>query len=145
MHPAAARALFDAEVATLSPALAQRRLWVFHTLEFPLIDCAFTATGRSTLRVRFLCDEWNDLPPSISLHDADGSLLTTPLANPTGVFHPGPHPATNRLFVCMRGSREYHTHPSHLTDAWENFKNGSSFTLGSILTQVWHAWQKGTG
>src|SRR5262245_53654496 len=145
MHPVAVKALFNEQVATLSPALAQRRQWIFHSLAFPAIDCSFTAGGGTTLRVRFHCDEWNDLPPSITLHAADGAFLTTAPANPTGVFHAGPHPLTNRPFICMRGSREYHTHPSHLGDLWENAKNGSSFTLGGILTQVWNAWQKGTG
>jgi hypothetical protein len=145
MHPAAAKALFEGEAATMSPTLAQRRHWILHSLEFPLIDCSFTASGRTTLRVRLQCDEWNDLPPSITLHTADGAFLTTTPPNPSGVFHAGPHPLTNRPFICMRGSREYHTHPSHVSDLWENVKNGSSFTLGGILTQVWHAWQKGKG
>jgi hypothetical protein len=145
MHPAAAKALFEEDVATLTLALAQRRQWIFHSLDFPLIDCSFEASGRTTLRVQMHCEEWNDLPPAISLHAADGTFLTAPLTNPTGVFNPGPHPATQRMFICMRGAREYHTHPSHLADLWESAKGGSSFTLGGILTQVWHAWQKGTG
>lgn len=145
MHPAAVRALFEEDVATLTPALALRRQWVLHSLDFPLIDCSFEASGRTTLRVQMHCEEWNDLPPSISLHAADGTFLTAPLTNPTGVFNPGPHPTTNRMFICMRGAREYHNHPSHLADLWESVKGSSSFTLGNILTQVWHAWQKGTG
>jgi Predicted metal binding domain len=145
MHPAAAQALFEKEVATLSPALAERRRWIFHTIAFPLIDCSFTAPGRTTLRVRLRCDDWNDLAPSISLHAADGGLLTSLPPNPTSVFHSGPHPTANRPFICMAGSREYHTHPSHLNDIWENHKGRSSFDLGGILTQVWNAWQKGQG
>jgi len=145
MHPAAAKALFEQGGVTLTPELAQRRQWVLHSLAYPLIDCSFTATGRATLRVRLMCDEWNDLPPSITLHAADGSLLNQALTNPTGVFHPSPHPVTNRFFVCMRGSREYHTHPSHVNDPWESLKNSGNYTLGGILTQVWHAWEKGSG
>jgi hypothetical protein len=145
MHPAAAKALFEEEVATLTSALAQRRQWVFHSRDFPLIDCSFEANGRTTLRVQMHCEEWNDLPPSISLHAADGTFLTTPIVNSSNIFHAGPHPATNRMFICMRGAREYHTHPSHLADLWEGVKGSSSFTLGGILTQVWNGWQKGTG
>lgn len=145
MHPAAAKELFERDVAGLSLALAQRRQWIVHTLEFPTIDCSFSAAGRTSLRLRFMCNDWNDLPPSITLHAADGSLLTAALSNPTGVFHPAPHPITNRLFICMRGSREYHTHPSHVSDPWEKHKGTSSYDLGGILTQVWHAWLKGTG
>lgn len=145
MHPAAAKALFDQEVANLSAALAQRRGWVFHTIEFPIIDCSFTAPGRTTLRLRLQSDNWNDLPPAISLHAADGTPLTTLLPNSTGVFNQGPHPATGRPFVCMRGAREYHTHPSHVGDPWESLKSSSTYSLGGILTQLWSAWQKGKG
>ena len=143
MHLAASRALFERDVATLSSELARRRQWVLHSLTYPLIDCSFTAERRTTLRVRFRCDDWNDLPPSVTLHTADGSLLTAPLTNTSNVFHPQRHPATNEFFVCMRGTREYHTHPSHVTDLWENLKSSCSYSLGGILTQIWHAWEKG--
>lgn len=145
MHPAAAKALFDKEVAHLTAELAARRGWVFHTLDFPLIDCSFTAAGRTTLRPRLQCDDWNDLPPAISLHNADGSFLTAMAPrNPTGVFNMSAHPTTKRPFICMRGAREYHTHPSHIADSWENLKGNSSYDLGGILTQLWNAWQKGS-
>lgn len=145
MHPLAAKELFDKDVATLTLALAQRRGWELNSLEFPVIDCSFHASGRTTLRIRFHCDDWNDLPPSISLHAADGSYLPTLLPNPTSVFNSSKHPNTDRPFICMRGSREYHTHPSHLNDPWEPLKGSASYTLGGILTQVWNAWLKGSG
>ena len=145
MHPAAAKALFDADVATLTPALGKRRGWTFHSLVFPLVDCSYTAPDRTPLRVRLTCGDWNELPPQISLHNADGTLLTTPLTNPTGVFNGSLHPVANRQFICMRGSREYHMHPSHVGDPWESLRGHSSYTIGGILTQIWHAWLKGTG
>lgn len=145
MHPAAAKALFDEEVAKFTPALAARRGWVFHTLEFPVIDCSFTAPGRTTLRLRLQCDDWNDLPPSVGLHNADGSFLTAMPNHHSNVFNMGPHPSTQRPFVCMRGAREYHRHPSHVADSWEALKSNSSYTLGGLLTQLWNAWQKGRG
>lgn len=145
MHPAASQALFESEIAALPPALTQRRGWVLHSTTYPLIDCSFTAPGRTTFRVRLTCDNWNDLPPSVGLHAADGAPLTSLPSNPTGVYNPGPHPTTGLPFVCMRGAREYHTHPSHLGDLWDAVKGNSSFSLGGILTQLWHAWEKGTG
>ena len=144
MHPAAAKALFAEHTYTLSPALARRRGWVIHSLEFPSVDCTFTAPERTALRLRLLCNDWNDLPPAISLHDANGTPLVTLPPNPTGVFNPNLHPATQRPFICMRGALEYHTHPSHVSDPWESLKNNSSYTLGGILTQLWNAWQKGS-
>lgn len=143
MHPAAARALFESQVATLTPALAQRRGWVLHEVAWPVIDCSFTTQRRTTLRVRLRCDDWNDQPPSIDLLNADGSYLTRNMANPTGVFNMSAHHTTGRPFVCMAGSREYHTHPSHITEYWAGFKDRASHDLGGLLTQLWHAWRKG--
>jgi hypothetical protein len=145
MHLLASQALFEDAVRTLSPELAQRRGWRFHSLDCPIIDCSFMASNRTQLRLRLLCDDWNDLPPSIVLQSPDGTLLRAITPNPTGVFHPGPHPITNLPFVCMRGSREYHTHSSHTSDAWGNVRQSSSYSLGGILTQVWNAWLKGKG
>ena len=54
MHPAAAKELFERDVTGLSPGLAERRQWIIHALEFPTIDCSFTAGGRTSLRVRFM-------------------------------------------------------------------------------------------
>jgi len=145
MHPAAAKMLFGDEVAHLTPALAQRRQWILHSRAYPLIDCSFLAPGRTTMRVQLHCDDWNDLPPSISLHDATGALLATTPPNPMNVFNSSAHPVTGRPFICMRGSREYHTHSSHVTDLWEPLKGSSKYSLGGILTQVWNAWLKGVG
>ena len=145
MHPVAAKVLFEEQTYGLSSELARRRGWVIHLIEFPTIDCAFTAPERTVLRLRFQCDNWNDLPPAISLHAADGAFLVTLPVNPTSVFNSTQHPMTQRPFICMRGAREYHTHQSHVGDQWESLKNNSSYTLGGILTQLWNAWKKGTG
>ena len=145
MHPLASKALFEEHTRNLSRELAKRRGWEIHSIEFPLIDCAFTTPGRTTLRLRLLCDDWNDLPPSISLHAADGTFLSKLPPNPTNVFNSGSHPVTGRPFVCMRGALEYHTHSSHVEDLWENLKNNSNYTLDGIITQLWSAWQKGSG
>jgi len=145
MHPAATKALFDEEAKHLSPALCARRGWVMHTLEFPVINVSYTAPNRTPLRLTLTCDNWNDHPPSIRLEKSDGTPLTQISSNPTGVFHAGPHNVTNLPFVCMRGSREYHTHPSHVADSWEALKGESRYSIGGIMTQVWNAWLKGTG
>lgn len=145
MHPAAAKKLFDAEVAAFPPRLLDQRGWVLHQAEHPVIDCSFTAPGRTTLRLKLHCTNWNDDPPSIMLQSAEGENLTALLANPTGVFNPGAHPVTGRPFICMRGAREYHTHPSHLNDSWENVKHLDTYKLFNIIGQVWNAWLKGAG
>lgn len=145
MHPAAAKALFEEQTKHLSPALCERRGWVIHQLAYPVINVSYTAPSRTTLRLTYTCDDWNDRPPSIRLEGPDGTPLTQSTPNPTGVFHAGPHHLTNLPFICMRGSREYHTHPSHVSDSWEPIRDDGKYDLGGIMTQIWNAWLKGHG
>ena len=109
MHPAAAKLLFEKQVCKLTPALAERRGWILHLIDFPSIDCAFTANGRTTLRLRLHCDDWNDLPPAITLHAGDGDFLSQLPPNPTGVFNPGPHPYSTPLRMHARSTGIPHT------------------------------------
>jgi hypothetical protein len=38
----------------------------------------------------------------------------------------------------MRGSREFHTHPGHLNEAWENYRKQAGMTLlGYPSTALW--------
>lgn len=143
MHEVASRALFASEVAGLSPRLAQQRGWVVHETVYPKLDCEFKDPQLRPLRLVFECDGWDSQPPSIVLCDAAGVTLKSLPTNPTGIFNAGPHPSLGRPFVCMRGTREYHIHPSHTSDAWDALRGHPSYTLGGILTQLWRAWQKG--
>jgi hypothetical protein len=145
MHELISRKLFDQQIAGLSERLAQTRNWIFHCLDYPVIDCEFRNSGRTPLRLRFQCNDWNALPPAIELLNADGTALTTLPSNSTNVFNSSAHPITGRPFICMRGSREYHTHSSHTSDSWDNLKGLEAYSLGGILTQIWHAWLKGNG
>jgi hypothetical protein len=144
VHPAAVRKQFDKEVAALAPRLLELRSWALHSAAFPLADISFFAFGRKTLRLHVRCDDWNDTPPSIVLLDEHGSLLARAPNCQKGVFNQGPHPSTGRPFICMRGSLEYHTHPSHTSDFWDPLKTQDTFTLFNIIGQVWHAWLKTT-
>ncbi len=143
MHPAAAAALFNADAAHITGALAARRGWVLHAVSFPLIDCSFRTLDRHELRLKLHCEDWNDKPPAIDLCAADGSLLTSIAPNPTGVFNTSAHPIAGRPFICMRGSREYHTHTSHVSDPWDNLRGTTNYSLGNILSQIWSAWLQG--
>jgi hypothetical protein len=142
MHPISGKALVENAVSHLCSTLSQRQGWLIYSIEFPIIDCEFTAPGRSTLRLRLPCDNWNDLPPAAGLHTAEGPPLMTLSPDRTNVFNPGPHPMTQRPFIYIHGMREYHTHPSHVSDSWESLKNTSNYTLDGILNQLWNAWQK---
>ena len=141
MHEAASRALFEEEVAKLGQELLESRGWTLFAKEFPVLDVGFSAQDGARLRLRLLCDDWNERPPSVQFIDSEGRPLAVIERDPAGVFNNSPHPSTGRPFVCMKGIREYHIHPSHTNDPWETIKGGDKFKLGGILTQLWHAWR----
>jgi hypothetical protein len=47
------------------------------------------------------------------------------------------HPRTQELFLCLRGTREYHEHPEHNGDDWLLLRNGDLGTLHRLTEQVW--------
>ena len=143
MHPAVSRELFESAVGRLPPDLALKRQWTIHQLSYPIIDCQFGKAGRTPMRLRMEYTDWDDLPPSITILAPDGTLLVNLAANPTGVFNGSCHPVVSRPFVCMAGSLEYHTHPSHLTERWEQYRGKPGFDVLDILHKLWHAWLKG--
>jgi Predicted metal binding domain len=138
----ASRALFDEGVSALDDTLLHFRGWQLFVKEYPLLEVGFQRNGVVSMRVRMRCDDWNDLPPSIEICDAQGALVRSMPQNLNGILNLSPHPQTGKPFICMRGSREYHTHPSHTADAWASIKSNDAFTLGGILTQIWRAWRK---
>lgn len=144
MLEAASKALFFDQVKGLTPRLAQSRSWKFHRINFPIIDCEFKSDGGTSMRIRMECDDWNSEPPSIHLLSSSG-LHLGPSEIPrrkTNVFHQGPHNITKKPFICMRGSKEYHTHPSHISDSWDLVRGKDGYSLSEILTQIWNAWKK---
>jgi hypothetical protein len=141
VHELLSRSLFEKEAEVIR-RLAELRGWTVFTIEYPIIDLGFSGEGRPDLRVRMACDNWNELPPSVQLLSLEGSFLSSLPKGPSGIFNNGAHPVTGRPFICMRGIREYHVHPSHTGDAWENYKGKEENSLAGILTQIWHAWRK---
>lgn len=138
MHEALARANFDHDVADLGDVAASSYRLIVHARTYPILDV--TISHSKPLRVRMRADDWDDLPPAIDLLNSDASAPAAPL--PGGVFHPGPHPSTGRPFVCMRGSREFHAHPSHLNERWEQYRGQDGMGLIGILMQVATAWRE---
>jgi len=142
MHELASRALFDEQIKGLA-RIAKMRGWTIFNVGYPIIDVGFSAAAaRKDIRVRMVCTDWNELPPSIELLAHSGEFLAEILTDPKGIFNNSKHPSTGRPFICTIGSREYHTHSSHLNDHWSNYKGKPGYDLGGILTQVWNAWEK---
>lgn len=142
MHEAASKAIFNSQAEKLTEQLLRLRNWTLHSKTYPVLDISFHAESRTPLRVRLLCDNWDETPPSVQFLSLEGELLSTIQRDPAGIFHAGPHPNTGRPFVCTAGSREYHTHSSHTSDYWSNYRNKSGFDLGGIVTKIWRAWKK---
>lgn len=138
MHRDVSKALFEAQT-NFPRELLDARGWTVLSKEFPVLDVVFEAPTRKALRVRMICEDWNDLPPSIELLNRDGEKLKK-LPTGSGVLNSSPHPSTGASFICSPGSREYHTHGSHTSDLWENYKQQSGYSLGEILTQIHGAW-----
>jgi hypothetical protein len=142
MNEVASKALFDLEAIGLSERLLAVRSWKMYNKEFPVLDVGFGSDSRAEFRVRLIAANWNDEPPIVELLTSTGEFLTKLPRHPGSVFNDSRHPATGRPFVCMAGAREYHTHPSHLYDSWDNYRRQDRYKLGGILTQLWNAWLK---
>jgi hypothetical protein len=145
MNEAVAKEMFDQDAGKIPDKLIAVRNWKLYSTDFPVLDIGFLADGRSELRLRLTAKNWNDAPPSVALLDSDGNfLVAAQLPKSSGtVFNGSAHANTGHPFVCMAGTLEYHTHSSHVQDAWDNYKRRDSFRLGGIVTQIWNSWLKG--
>ena len=76
MHEAASRALFEEEVAKFRPELLESRGWTLFSKDFPVLDVGFSAKDGACLRLRFLCNDWNERPPSVEFLDWGGRQLS---------------------------------------------------------------------
>ena len=138
MHEVLARANFERNVGVLTDQMAKVQRLIVHQRAFPLLNA--TILHGKSIRVRMQGNDWDEQPPSIALLRSDGSPWTEQL--PGGVFNAGPHSVTGRAFVCMRGSREYHTHSGHLNDKWETYRGQDGMSLVGILMQLSSVWRQ---
>lgn len=142
MHPALSQAKFEKDLAGLTTELCEMRAWTVFSRSYPVLDVGFMSPQGRQLRLKLRCEDWNEQPPSVELLQWDGSELTAMPPSSTNIFHPGRHPVTQKFFVCMVGTREYHTHPNHVTDHWHKYSQMPEYRLGEIVSQIWNAWRK---
>lgn len=145
MHKALSKAAFDRDVGRIDARSARMYDWTILEDAYPTLEVLFNHPSAAPLRLRFGCTDWDELPPTIELLDGDGKHLATAPPNVGNVFNGGNHPNTGRPFVCMRGAREYHTHSSHTSDLWDNYRGTSGMDLGGIVVQLWRAWKRSVG
>ena len=101
------------------------------------------------LAVRFDFTNYDLWPPSVRLIDP---ITRRWLAQPrVGAFDfskagedgvpvnlfVGAHPDTGRAFLCMRGVREYHSHPEHSGDDWLLYRSQGRGTLSGLCDLLW--------
>ena len=138
MHEALARANFDQDVASLTDATAARQNLIVNERAYPFLDV--TIQYRMPLRLKLEAIGWDEVPPSIAPLSSDGNFWPPPFPG-GGVFNASAHPHTGRAFVCMRGSREFHTHFSHVNERWDNYRGQEGMGLVGIVMQLSHAWR----
>lgn len=134
-HEMLVRHLVADELAVLTQRFLEREGWTLNAAEFPHLDV--TIQGAKPLRIRLNYEDWPDRPPSAELLEATGEVLNCP---PFTIFNMSAHPATGKPFICMRGFHEYHTHPSHVTEPWEQYRVDGNNLVG-LLMQVSRSWR----
>lgn len=109
------------------------------------VNREFGALAARAFGARFTLDDFDQLPPSVTFRDAwtwdplpyhhlpDGALVDEQQAA-TRVLQER-HPETGLPFLCVRGTREYHSHPEHTGDDWALHREG--FALFDLVALVW--------
>jgi hypothetical protein len=155
----AARALFERR------ELYFARGWEIEEPEFPLLRVWFVGPDhRRRVGVRIYLRNYDLTAPSLTfisptsalLRDEDLGLLLRPpdqtkipparyegqllfAQSPKGTFAgylPGGHPLTQRPFLCIRGTWEFHSHPQHADVPWEWIRTDPNYGLDYLLTHA---------
>lgn len=142
MHPDLAKIRFTQDLAGVDAELCSMRGWTVFEKAYPVFDVGFTSPQGKQLRLRMICDNWNEVPPGVELQAWNGTPLTQVPPSSTNIFNGSRHRVTGSPFICMRGTREYHTHESHLKDPWEPLRPLAEYRQGEIVTQIWNGWMK---
>lgn len=142
MHPAASKALFDAEAQKLSGnrPLLDANGWTLHEAAYPHLRISMRHRPTTKdVTFQFECSDWDEQPPALSVVDAETGAVLGGAAWPRGGgghWHQSGSPLGGGGFCCMAGIREYHLHPSHLNDKWDNYRGRPGFTLVEIILKV---------
>lgn len=130
LHPNIVADILDAEIEVTAARLADG----IRSLSREGSYVYAQLTGGTTLR--FDGSRYDTDPYDVAVLDA----AKTPLpeaAWPPGLNH-GQHPILNRPFICIRGTGEYHAHPSHLSDPWDLYRGRIALAdlLGHIIRRI---------
>lgn len=140
-NPLFAPKIFEDEVQKLSPTFLGPRGWSIKSSNYPLLEIQFSCDGREDLIVECRCENYPSEAPSYSFKNAQGSFLTQIPGVNNGYINQSAHPLTGKAFVCAAGAREFHTHPSHINERWENYQiRLNEFGILPVLSKIYHVW-----
>jgi hypothetical protein len=117
LHPSVLSELLDDEVVVINERLAARGV----TAQRDGHHVQVRAPELGENRILILdAERYDGEPVGVLIGDTDGHVL--PGSEwPPGLCQ-GEHPILRRPFVCVRGTIDYHAHPSHTSDAWDRYR-----------------------
>ena len=150
MDRVVSRRKFEAEIRSLEIEAApyiSTKGWRIVASIYPILAIVLRhSRSAREIEFRFVCDDWDEIPPSLTLHDPkDGRGFQWAEWPKGGWSVLESHPSTGKPFLCLPGIREYHTHPRHLGDAWEGYRQRGTHRLRDIVDRVQHRFEDSGG
>jgi Predicted metal binding domain len=130
LHPSILEEILDAEMGVAQERCGPRGA----TLERhrTAVHATWTTADHTVVTVAFDGAAYDAEPFRVDQVDANGQPQAP------GQWHKqllhSVHPVLNRPFICVRGTYEYHCHPSHLDDRWDLHRG--SVRLGDLLAHL---------
>lgn len=132
--------------------LYRERGWLMLARGLQRVDVAFigrVSLGQRAIPIIAACvridfENYDLWAPSVEFIDpATGEFAPPPVAA-VSVTEEGArnilvdaHPATRRPFFCIRGTREYHTHPQHSGDSWLLSRAQKAGALATLCERIY--------
>lgn len=129
LHTELLAELLDGEINVAAERHAARCVMSRH-------EACVHATLPTGMVIAFDGSRYDAEPFAVAAIGADHEVL------PHGRWPPGlslgEHPILGRAFVCIRGTAEYHLHPSHLLDRWDLHRGKVQLVdlLGHVLNKA---------
>lgn len=134
LHPAVRRELLDAELVLVHERFAMRGVVGWHDGDTVFV----TADRFGENRILALdARNYDAEPVGVGFVNADGTALGC-AEWPPGLCQ-GEHPILGgRPFICIRGTSDYHHHPSHVDDTWDRYRPRLRLpeVIGHLLDKV---------
>jgi hypothetical protein len=117
LHPELLHVLLDDEIVVVNERMAARGVNAQRDGARVLVQARDFGPNRVLM---LEAATYDGDPVGVYFTDSDGGLLRGS-EWPSGLYG-GEHPVLHRPFACVRGTLDYHTHPSHVNDPWERYR-----------------------